>query len=379
MMAGVLDQAANPPPIDTSEQALVDLDFINGVYLENGSSVALSTLLDYNTDFIENDIGLWVYTFLWDFDTEMILPNPVPQIIGSGLSALLTGNFTVVIEWATYRNNFAAPIGVADATFGSGKRFAIEDSTSNYFLAYDWLQPGVTGIERDITKDSDTPDSLQEGIHVIALTRTNSYMSASIDGDLVKTVTEEQFGFSEIPLTNAWIGGDNDDSYGNILVGRIRIYDTPIPDENLTALSVVTVMTPLAHDDFNGAIEVFVDTPYEGHTFGSTHESGEPTDSGAQDTTVWHKFTALATDSYDISLAGSDQQGAGSFGWLICVYTLSGMVEVITDLVPFDSAYGYPDPPTLTISATSGTTYYIRLGGDGGEWGHYNLEITLTP
>lgn len=379
MMAGVLDQAANPPPIDTEEEAIIDFDFVNGVFLADGSPVAMSTNLDYNTDFIETGIGLWTHSFLWDFVEEEELPNPMPEFTGAALAALVSGSFTIVIEWATYRNNFAQIIGVADSLFSSGKRFAIEDSTSSYFLAYDWLQPGMTGIERDLTKDSDSPDSLQAGIHVIALTRTNDHISCSIDGALVKTSVVEQFGFAEIPLTHAWIGGRGDISFGNTVIGRFRIFSTPIPDENLTALSVVTVMTPIANDDFDGAIEIFIDTPVTGHTYGATDQvaaEGEPT---GQETSVWYKFTALATDSYDISMAATGQvQGAGAYGWEIHVFTLSGGVEV-SDLVSFDSAYDYPDPPTLTISATMGTDYYIRIGGSGGEYGHFEFEITATP
>jgi hypothetical protein len=194
-------------------------------------------------------VGLVVFSFYYDPDTDTFPDGNLVPLVGSMLAKLLTGNFTYVVEFHAQHGEFADVLRVSVVGDTTGKRAAIESSTGDYFLAFDLLLTGVDDdvFERDLTMDADVPDSLLHGIHVVAFTRTDDRLAISIDGGVVKFNSDPQASFDSIPLTHAWLGGDSPAPYGQVLIGRIQVFD-PQDDEALPGLSVVTVMTPPAND-----------------------------------------------------------------------------------------------------------------------------------
>jgi hypothetical protein len=126
---------------------------------------------------------------------------------------------------------------------------------------------------------------------------------------------------------------------------------------------------PPANDNFANAETIMADNAL--HSLKTTKAAtieivgGEPdpSDCGLGGT-VWYEFVAPATGDYLVETWGSE------FSTAIAIYTgssLNALSEV--DSVCSEGAHAF--------SATMGTTYFIQVGGNGGDSG--NLHVRLLP
>lgn len=128
---------------------------------------------------------------------------------------------------------------------------------------------------------------------------------------------------------------------------------------SLAFLSSPAQAAPPPNDNFASAQVVGPALPVSvtGTNVDATVEAAEPQHWGRPPrSTVWYRWTAPATQAVEINLAGS------SFDTILAVYTgsnLAGLTEVASD----DDTYH--DDGAVRISAVSGTTYQIAVGGYG--------------
>lgn len=379
MIPAVNDQRSNPAPIQPEAEADIDADFVNGIYLSMGSTVAVGDITNYSTDRIFAGIGMAGFDNLWNVSGATSTSNPSAALLNDALAIVLSGNFTMVLEWHNYNGNFGHLFHVADAGDTSAHRFVGYDFSWNYFWVFDWLNPGGDNRERDITKDGDTPIYLTQGNHVVAITRTDEYLALSIDGGLLKKVTADQHTFAALGLTDAVLMGLIAGIDGDLLVGRLRLFATPQGDEFLPGLSnEVTVLTSPANQYFVAAETITSGQTLDGRTFGADDED-DPADTDEDwQPSVWFKFVAPATASYDIEIInvmGNIIGGAEFAGWVIDIYN-GGPAYGDLNLVAQAFASPWPTPPSYTLAATSGTTYWFKVYGDSVGEGIFQISVS---
>ena len=144
-----------------------------------------------------------------------------------------------------------------------------------------------------------------------------------------------------------------------------------------------------ANDHFANAIELTAPLPVttSGRTddrldvAGATKEPGEPNHAGdAGGASIWWKFTPPTSGHYYVSLAGSD------FDTLLAVYTGTA----VNALVPVSRYPNLSVPASssdepfyagsrVEFEAVGGTTYYIAVDGEAGDFGVVALELGATP
>jgi hypothetical protein len=120
----------------------------------------------------------------------------------------------------------------------------------------------------------------------------------------------------------------------------------------------------LANDECSGAIEVLVDSTFNGTTIGATGYS--VSSCGYLDMIdVWHKFTPTSSGVFVVSLCGSDFDTT-----LLILDGCSGTAVACNDdgCVSFQSE--------LSVSMTGGEVYYIRIAGYNGTIGNYSLIVS---
>jgi hypothetical protein len=127
-----------------------------------------------------------------------------------------------------------------------------------------------------------------------------------------------------------------------------------------------------ANDNFAGAT-VIGSLPYTQtgvSNVGATTEGSEPappTSPSCTDgigATVWYRYTAAQTGSVVVDTQGSIDAQSVPLDTVVTVHTgasLGALTEVPNGCS--DDAYGQGSPSKATFNATSGTTYYIRVGG----------------
>lgn len=366
MIPAINDQPRQPVPTAPLVDATVDADFVNGIYEALGSPVTLADVTDYDSGKVYAGIGLVFYASLYNYEDEVFDPNPAAALLNDLLDTLLTGNFTVALEWHSSIFNSCEPLYVSD---GADNRMAVQDGTEDYFNVFDQLTVDLDPRIRQITQSG----GLSQGIHGVAITRTDEVIYRSIDGNVVEVAIADQHSFTAGGMTSAWLGGQEDVA-GATVIGRIRIYSTPITDfATLKYLAIPSVLTSPSNDSFVNAQSISLDETLTGRTFCATVQTGEP-EGEYNDvySSAWWSFEAPDTETYAISLNGSDLQGAGRVGWIIDVFTGTDF----DDLTLIASSTDWPAAPTLDLDATIGVIYYIRIQGNGS--GEGLIEIIVA-
>ena len=136
-----------------------------------------------------------------------------------------------------------------------------------------------------------------------------------------------------------------------------------------------TALAAPANDDFAAAIDLTgaavgqTGTVNSGTQTGTdnvdaTSETGEPPSVAGTTNTVWFKWTCPAAGNFTISTLGSQNAGATEFDAALGIYSGSA-VNALTPLgtSPLDTGY----EETMTVPVTTGTTYFIQVGGYGNE------------
>ncbi len=138
----------------------------------------------------------------------------------------------------------------------------------------------------------------------------------------------------------------------------------------------LTIGRPPLNDNFADAVTITGPLPAVvfGRNFGATIEPGEPIHTTREDVpasnSVWWKWTAPQSQSYQLSLDGSN------FDSVLAVYTGSA-VNALTKIGANDDFIG--PLSFLTFTAVAGETYYIAVDGFSGQAGNIELRVLPPP
>ena len=107
-----------------------------------------------------------------------------------------------------------------------------------------------------------------------------------------------------------------------------------------------------------------------GSSVGFTKEINEPPASTVYQKTVWFKFTAPSTTSYNIKTVGSN------FDTLLVVFSGTSFANLV--LLASDDDSGGNTTSMLNVNLTAGQQYYIQISGYNGASGNYILTTSYT-
>lgn len=107
-----------------------------------------------------------------------------------------------------------------------------------------------------------------------------------------------------------------------------------------------------------------------GANLNATKEVGEPNHHSAGGRSIWYRWIAPATKPFEINTKGS------SYDTLLAVYTGTQLSNLQT--MAADDESGGSHTSKVTISALSGTTYWIAVDGYAGASGLVTLKITTN-
>jgi hypothetical protein len=194
------------------------LNFLTTTYTKNASSVTLSDIIDKparvgasGLEILDNDV------------------DGVVAAIGDLLTDFLLMDWTVVIEWEELTTDGVTYLlYLFEAPGGSNHWLVIERSTAFTLLRVDAHEG--SNITRHV--EINTPHG--PGVHKIAVTRTNGFLSVSCDGSAVDTVVASPL---MNPMATASFGGDpTDQSYNGTFIRTVTL-TAPVADAALPALS----------------------------------------------------------------------------------------------------------------------------------------------
>ncbi|WP_146606023.1 hypothetical protein [Mesorhizobium kowhaii] len=209
----------DPDPIDPAVGAVWALDFLAGAYAHLGEAVAIADNID-KPDRV-GDSGLEIP--LEDVDG-------VVSAIGDFLADLVTMDWTVVIEWEELTTDGATYLLYLEA-LGDGHSLTIERSTAFANLRVDVNEGSFN------TRYVEIDTSHGPGIHKIAVTRTNDFISVSCDGSSVDTLVVSPISMDA--MATASFGGDpNVESFNNTFIRKVYLL-APVDDADLPGLSIV--------------------------------------------------------------------------------------------------------------------------------------------
>ncbi|MER9449328.1 hypothetical protein [Mesorhizobium sp. M0254] len=209
----------DPDPIDPAVGALDALDFMAETYTVRGSTAAAVDVIDKPERVGASGLEIP----LEDADGAV-------SAIGDFLTDLLTMDWTVVIEWEELTTDGATYLLYLA---GDDASLVIERSTAFTGLRVD------TREESFNTRNVEINTSHGPGVHKIAVTRTDDFISMSCDGSDV--VTQVVAPISMGPIETASFGGDPTEGYGsnnNTFIRKFYLLP-PQDDANLPGLSVM--------------------------------------------------------------------------------------------------------------------------------------------
>lgn len=194
------------------------LDFLGEVYTNNGSPVTLADIIDKparvgasGLEILDNDV------------------DGVVSAIGDLLTDFLTMDWTVVIEWDELTSDDSTYLlYLFEAPGGDNHWMVIERSNAFTGLRVDAHEGS------NITRHVEINTSHGPGVHKIAVTRTNGFLSVSCDGSAVDTVVATPL---MNPMATASFGGDpTDQSYNGTFIRTVALM-APVADAALPGLS----------------------------------------------------------------------------------------------------------------------------------------------
>ncbi|TIN02684.1 MAG: hypothetical protein E5Y34_06550 [Mesorhizobium sp.] len=199
---------SGPPPSGTT------IDFIGGSYVVDGVTVTAADVVDHPELITANGL-------------ELIEDGDVVNILGDLLALLLTANWTIVLEW----NHLSAtgqlyPLVLTGAGGDNVVQIRRLGSSSHYLFVEDFGGAGYRGVADNF--------AFGNGIHKIALTRTNTKLVFSADGRAVATGDIDNFALSP---TAAGFGGYPGWTISpTMFIRSLQILD-PVSDAELPTLS----------------------------------------------------------------------------------------------------------------------------------------------
>lgn len=328
-------------------------DFAGGTYLWGATDYTAADVIDH-PEYVVPGIGLYAqdYELVGSFED---LP-PVNILAGPFLDHLLTGDFTVVIEW--YSDGLCGVLRMNNAG-NTAAEVLIQSRAGDNLLAYDLDEAREVAIGTDI-----------EPHGVIAFTRTDTGIAFRISfSDHVATLFSDTGSAAAIAAVDAELAGHDSLIYDSALIRRIVFY--PALDNSELAALVVKELTAPENDNFADAIAIAVGESITGHNFLATAEAGEPEHGGnSGQRSVWYKHAAAATASRTVTVSSiGDFNGQGP---ALAVYTGSD----VASLSEVDSILDWPNA-SITFSASSGTTYYFAVDSAFAPGsGPFTIELT---
>ncbi|MER9356175.1 hypothetical protein NKI61_23230 [Mesorhizobium sp. M0514] len=210
----------DPDPIDPAVGALDALDFLAETYTVHGSTAAAVDVIDK-----PERVGAS------GLEIPLEEADGVVSAIGDCLADLLTMYWTVVIEWEELTTDGATYL-LYLADVDDNHTIVIERSTAFTGLRVD------THEASNNTRNVEINTSHGPGVHKIAVTRTDAFISMSCDGSDV--VTQVVAPISMNPMATASFGGDPTEGYGsnnNTFIRKFYLLP-PRDDAYLPGLSV---------------------------------------------------------------------------------------------------------------------------------------------
>lgn len=205
--------------------ALVHLDFINGVYYDGAVATAADVIGE--PQYITSS-GLDL-----SYDNESSAGEALVHLIGDALAAVLTLDWTIVLEYQEFYNNGQTNIFVL-----ANGSVATEDEAVLIYRgnAGDGLEAII--LDRNDALASRTLGDLTAhgiGTHRIAVTRTDSRMAISVNGGAVVT---NETDLATVEVVNATFGGTDGDFLSNDFNLRSFTVYAAQDDSALPGLSV---------------------------------------------------------------------------------------------------------------------------------------------
>ena len=222
----IVGAAGSPAP----EGALVFLDFVSGVYFD-GALAAAADVIDV-PEKINPGTGLELL-----YAGETTQGSGVANIIGDALAALLTFNWTVVIDydeqWDTGNTKILTMVDGATTPSELGNYIEIgRDNEGGDHALYADENSSIGGD----TRGAHSTGSRLSGRHKIAVTWTDAKIAISADGDTA--VTDTTAG-SALTATVATLGGFKGDYlYNDTIIRSLTLYAAQ-SDAALPALSAL--------------------------------------------------------------------------------------------------------------------------------------------
>lgn len=198
------------------DTALASADFRTGAYSVAGVAVLLADIVDQPE--LVDATGL-----------ALAQDANVVAMLGAFRDALLGGG-SYVLEWDHFDATGAIlPLVLAD----SGRDNALQIKRQNSFGSHFMNVQDFAGVNSRSTTDAGL--GIGDGVHKIAVTRTDTKLVFSIDGRPVVTAAGDPLDFSIAP-TDACFGGYPGDTSDALTIRSIRLL-AAVDDSLLPALS----------------------------------------------------------------------------------------------------------------------------------------------
>lgn len=192
---------------------LASIDFLGETYVVDGVTVTAADIVDHPELITANGL-------------ELIEDGDVVNILGDLLALLLTANWTIVLEW----NHLDATGEVYPLVItGAGEDNTVQIrrlSGSHYLFVEDFGGAGYRGVADAF--------AFGDGVHKIALTRTNAKLVFSADGRPLATGDIDNFALS--PTAAAFGGYPGWTISPTMYIRSLQILD-PADDADLPGLS----------------------------------------------------------------------------------------------------------------------------------------------
>ena len=145
----------------------------------------------------------------------------------------------------------------------------------------------------------------------------------------------------------------------------------------LLGLTAASALAQPANDDFANAVVIDPATlpaTVNGTNVDATGETGDPSGgTGSAVNTVWWEVTPAADGALNVDTFGSD------FDTYLAVFTGSSLSTLNSVAQNDDVDAGGVLESEVTFTATSGTTYYIQVDGNGAATGSITLNVAYVP
>lgn len=230
MIPGIVAaQAGGGASSGVPDGALVHLDFINGIYFDGAMATAADVIGE--PQYITGS-GLAI-----SYDNESSAGEAVVHVIGDALAALLTLNWTIVVEYEEfYSGGISFLLGMLNADWASYTKYVQLERWD----AGDGLELVISDFDfnnGNLERTRGANDPFGPGIHRIAATRTNSKLAISVDGG--GALVYNAAANAGVTAINATIGSrENEFLYNDFNFRRLTVY-APQDDAALPGLSAI--------------------------------------------------------------------------------------------------------------------------------------------